>query len=272
MASRPRVALPSFSTIQSYTTPSKPVSASPAFATQPINEDIDTDMPAPVRTQQQWAEFGKQHVTHGLGRLKEEVMVKGEGVWLWNADGEKYLDFTAGIGVTNLGQYVSLDHRAIGYPLSPDDFIVKKEILTSSCHPEVSAAAAAQVHQLVHLQCSIAFHPTYLQLLVRLLPAMPHPSLDSFFFWNSGSEAVEAAIKLARFATKKTNIICFQGAYHGRTYGSTAVTKSKTVYFHGTGPVMVCHLVDSRRTYREKEGIKPCARIPRSVRIGVHES
>lgn len=167
-------------------------------------------MPAPVRTQQQWAEFGKQHVTHGLGRLKEEVMVKGEGVWLWNADGEKYLDFTAGIGVTNLGH----------------------------CHPEVSAAAAAQVHQLVHLQCSIAFHPTYLQLIERLLPAMPHPSLDSFFFWNSGSEAVEAAIKLARFATKKTNIICFQGAYHGRTYGSTAVTKSKTVYFHGTGPVM----------------------------------
>jgi 4-aminobutyrate aminotransferase len=64
-------------------------------------------MPAPVRTQQQWAEFGKAHVTHGLGRLKEEVMVKGEGVWLYNADGQKYLDFTAGIGVTNLGQYVN---------------------------------------------------------------------------------------------------------------------------------------------------------------------
>ena len=61
-------------------------------------------MPAPVRTQAQWAEFGKQHVTHGLGRLKEEVMVKGEGVWLYNAEGKKYLDFTAGIGVTNLGQ------------------------------------------------------------------------------------------------------------------------------------------------------------------------
>jgi 4-aminobutyrate aminotransferase-like enzyme len=81
---------------------------------------------------------------------------------------------------------------------------------------------------------------------------MPHPSLDSFFFWNSGSEAVEAAIKLARFATKKTNIICFQGAYHGRTYGSTAVTKSKTVYFHGTGPVMVCVYRHSARMSRDE--------------------
>jgi 4-aminobutyrate aminotransferase len=92
--------------IRTYTTPSKPVSASPAYATQSNDQDSNNDMPAPVRTQQQWADFGKAHVTHGLGRLREEVMVKGEGVWLYNADGQKYLDFTAGIGVTNLGQYV----------------------------------------------------------------------------------------------------------------------------------------------------------------------
>jgi len=62
--------------------------------------------------------------------------------------------------------------------------------------------------------------------------------LDSFFFWNSGSEAVEAAIKLARAATGRQNIITMQGAYHGRTFGAMALTRSKTIYSHGVGPLM----------------------------------
>jgi 4-aminobutyrate aminotransferase len=64
----------------------------------------------------------------------------------------------------------------------------------------------------VHAQCSIAFHAPYLALVGKLLPIMPDKSLDSFFFWNSGSEAVEAALKLARIATGRQNIICMQGA------------------------------------------------------------
>jgi len=87
------------------------------------------------------------------------------------------------------------------------------------------------------------FSSPYLQLIDKLLPAMPHPSLDQFFFWNSGSEAVEASIKLARQATGKQNIICFQGAYHGRTMGSGAVTRSKPIYTQGTGPLMVSSTV-----------------------------
>ena len=90
-----------------------------------------------------------------------------------------------------------------------------------------------------HTQCSIAFHEPYLQLIERLLPMMPHPSLDSFFFWNSGSEAIEATIKLARTATGRQNIIAMQGGYHGRTYGTMAVTKSKTIYSEGFHPLMV---------------------------------
>jgi len=89
------------------------------------------------------------------------------------------------------------------------------------------------------VQCSIALHEPYLRLIEGLLPIMPHPSLDSFFFWNSGSEAVECAIKMARTFTKKQNIICMQGGYHGRTYGAMALTKSKTIYSEGTGPLMV---------------------------------
>ncbi|KAF8638961.1 hypothetical protein AX17_001822 [Amanita inopinata Kibby_2008] len=67
---------------------------------------------------------------------------------------------------------------------------------------------------------------------------MPHPSLDSFFFWNSGSEAVEAALKMARICTGRQNIITMQGAFHGRTFGAMAITKSKTIYALGVSPLM----------------------------------
>ncbi|KAF7973317.1 hypothetical protein HWV62_15561 [Athelia sp. TMB] len=156
------------------------------------------------------AEFGKKHVTKGLGQLTSGVMSKGQGSYMSFEDGREMLDFTCGIGVTNLGH----------------------------CHPKVSGAAAAQCMDLVHGQCSIAFHGPYLRLIEALLPMMPHPSLDSFFFWNSGSEAVEAAIKMSRIITKKQNIIAMQGGYHGRTFGAMAVTKSKTIYSEGVAPLM----------------------------------
>jgi 4-aminobutyrate aminotransferase len=71
---------------------------------------------------------------------------------------------------------------------------------------------------------------------------MPHPSLDSFYFLSSGSEAVEAALKMVRGITRKQNIITMQGAYHGRTFGAMAITKSKTVYADGFSPLMVSPL------------------------------
>lgn len=61
-------------------------------------------MPIETRTAEQWSQFGRDHVTHGLGRLRDHVVVKGEGMYLETADGKRFLDFTAGIGVTNLGQ------------------------------------------------------------------------------------------------------------------------------------------------------------------------
>ncbi|KAI5119870.1 hypothetical protein M0805_000704 [Coniferiporia weirii] len=155
-------------------------------------------------------QIGEKHVTKGLGRMTEAIIAKGEGTYVTLHDGRRMLDFTCGIGVTSLGH----------------------------CHPKVSKAAAEQCMSLVHGQVSIAYHAPYLQLIEKLLPVMPHPSLDSFFFWNSGSEAVEASIKMARLFTKKQNIIVMQGAYHGRTYGATALTKSKTGYFDGTEPLM----------------------------------
>ncbi|KAI0949251.1 hypothetical protein AcW1_008920 [Taiwanofungus camphoratus] len=155
-------------------------------------------------------QFGQQHVTRGLKREVDAVITKGEGSFVTLGDGRRMLDFTCGIGVTNLGH----------------------------CHPKISGAAAAQCMELVHGQCSIAFHGPYLQLIEKLLPVMPDPSLDSFFFWNSGSEAIEAAIKMARAITGRQNIITMQGGYHGRTFGAMAVTRSKTVYSEGVHPLM----------------------------------
>ncbi|TFY62655.1 hypothetical protein EVJ58_g3726 [Rhodofomes roseus] len=155
-------------------------------------------------------QFGQKYVTAGLSRSLEAVVEKGEGSYLTVEDGRKMLDFTCGIGVTNLGH----------------------------CHPRVSGAAAKQCMEVVHMQCSIAFHQPYLKLIEKILPLMPDPSLNSFFWWNSGSEAIEAAIKIARTATGRQNIISMQGAYHGRTFGAMAVTKSKTIYSEGVHPLM----------------------------------
>ncbi|KAI0030949.1 acetylornithine aminotransferase [Vararia minispora EC-137] len=154
--------------------------------------------------------LGQKHVNKGVPKLTQDVFQSGQGSWVTMLSGKKYLDFTSGIGVTNLGH----------------------------CHPRVSKAAADQCMRIVHGQCSIAYNEPYLRLIEKLLPMMPHPSLDSFFFWNSGSEAVEGAIKIARMVTGKQNIISMQGAYHGRTMGAVAVTKSKTGYSEGTHPLM----------------------------------
>ena len=88
------------------------------------------------------------------------------------------------------------------------------------------------------VQVNIGFSAAQIELIQHLLPIMPHPSLDTLFFWNSGAEAVEAAVKLARAATKKQNIIVMQGSYHGRTAATAALTRSKTIYGEGHGPLM----------------------------------
>lgn len=158
------------------------------------------------------AEFGSAHIARGVGRLTQLVMSKGEGSWVWDAQGNKFLDLTCGIGVTNLGH----------------------------CHPGVTKAAQEQVGTMVHAQINIGFSQSYLRLVDAFLPRLAKldPSLDSIFLWNSGAEAVEASVKLARTATKKQNIIVMQGSYHGRTYGTMAMTRSKTVYAQGFAPLM----------------------------------
>ncbi|KAI8994714.1 pyridoxal phosphate-dependent transferase [Pilobolus umbonatus] len=155
-------------------------------------------------------QFGKKHIARGIGRSTELVIEKGRGSYVYAVDGKKYLDLTTGIGVTNTGH----------------------------CHPTVVKAVQEQVGKISHAQVNIFFQKPMLDLIDALIPKMPFPRLDTFFFWNSGAEAVEAAVKVARHATKKQNIIVFQGSYHGRTFGTMALTTSKTIYSAGFAPLM----------------------------------
>ncbi|MDI5971200.1 aminotransferase class III-fold pyridoxal phosphate-dependent enzyme [Streptomyces sp. SL13] len=145
-------------------------------------------------------------------QLKQATPVlaeRGEGVHLYGADGRRYLDFTAGIGVTSTGH----------------------------CHPRVVAAAQRQVATLIHGQYTTVMHRPLLELTDRLGEFLP-PTLDSVFYLNSGSEAVEAAVRLARHATGRQNIVAFHGGFHGRTMGAGALTTSANKFRAGIGPMM----------------------------------
>jgi 4-aminobutyrate aminotransferase len=132
----------------------------------------------------------------------------GTGSYLHAADGRRYLDFTCGYGVTSTGH----------------------------CHPRVVQAAQEQTGKLIHVSTAV-YNRVLLRLAERLAGLTP-PGLDVFFFHNSGSEAIEAAIKLARRATGRRELIAFQGAFHGRTTGAAALTTSKAFYRSGNGPFM----------------------------------
>ncbi|HSB91228.1 MAG TPA: aminotransferase class III-fold pyridoxal phosphate-dependent enzyme, partial [Anaerolineales bacterium] len=132
----------------------------------------------------------------------------GEGVYLYDAAGRRYLDFTSGIAVTSTGH----------------------------AHPRVVQAIQEQAARLIHGQANIVIHRPMLRLAEELQRVVP-AGLDSYFFTNSGAEAIEGAVKLARAATKRPNVVVFQGSFHGRTNATMAMTTSKTIYRAGYQPL-----------------------------------
>ncbi|MDN5805330.1 MAG: aminotransferase class III-fold pyridoxal phosphate-dependent enzyme, partial [Microlunatus sp.] len=121
----------------------------------------------------------------------------------------QYLDFTAGIGVTSTGH----------------------------CHPKVVAAAQDQVGKLIHAQYTTVMHRPLLTLVDRMSEVLP-AGLDRMFFTNSGSEAIEAALRLTRQATGRPNVIVFHGGFHGRTVAAGSMTTSGTKFRSGFSPLM----------------------------------
>ncbi len=148
------------------------------------------------------------HLTPALSRIFNFVADHAEGAYIYTDDGKKLLDFTSGIGVTNTGH----------------------------CHPKVVEAIREQAGLFLHAQANIVIHRPMLQLIEELRKIVPS-SIDSFFFANSGAEAVENAVKVARAATGRQNIIVFNGSFHGRTAATMALTTSKTGYRTGFGPL-----------------------------------
>jgi predicted acetylornithine/succinylornithine family transaminase len=145
-----------------------------------------------------------------LGRYFPGFEIKSaKGCYLIGGNGKKYLDFSSGIAVAATGH----------------------------AHPKVVAAAQKQTAKLIHICIGVAEYEPYVVLAEKLSKIMPF-SNGQFFFCQSGSEAVEAAIKLAKYSTKKPGLIALRGAFHGRTMGALSLTTSKMKYRHGYEPLL----------------------------------
>jgi 4-aminobutyrate aminotransferase len=149
------------------------------------------------------------HLSPLIKQASKVCVDRGEGCWLTDIQGKRYLDFTAGIGVTSTGH----------------------------CHPKVVAAAREQVGKVIHAQYTTVTHEPMLKLSDRLAEVMP-AGIDSVAFSNSGSEAVEMALRLARHATGRANIISFHGGFHGRTMAAASLTTSIAKVRTGFHPMM----------------------------------
>ncbi len=151
------------------------------------------------------------HLSPIWGRALPEALIaeRGEGAYLYTTDGRKLLDFTCGIGVTNTGH----------------------------AHPKVVRAIQEQAARLIHGQANIVYHQPLIELTHALASILPD-RLDTYYFSNSGAEILEGAVKLAKQATKRQNIVVFNGSFHGRTHLTMAMTTSKTIYRIGYQPLV----------------------------------
>jgi 4-aminobutyrate aminotransferase len=138
------------------------------------------------------------------------VVARGSGAVIEDVDGNRFLDLTAGIAVTAAGH----------------------------CHPDVVAAIQDQAAKLIHMSGTDFYYEPQIDLAQRLAEAAPGPSAKRVFFTNSGAEALEAALKLARFHTGRSRVVAFLGAFHGRTYGAMSLSGSKLVHRRGFSPLV----------------------------------
>ncbi len=137
------------------------------------------------------------------------VMDHGQGSWLWDVDGNQFLDFMAGIAVNSTGH----------------------------AHPEVVKAIQEQAEKFLHISSDF-YHIKMIEMAEKLNEIAPMEENAVTFLTNSGTEAVETAIKLARYHTERSNFIGFTGAFHGRTMGAVTFTASKSIYHKGFYPLM----------------------------------
>ena len=143
-----------------------------------------------------------------VGNYTKLCISRGEGVWLYGEDGQSYLDFSSGVGVASTGH----------------------------CHLEVVSAITTQSQKLIHACQGVVYYEPHVKLAEGLVKILGQP-FESVFFTQSGTDAVEAAMKLVQYVTGKPQLLAFKGGFHGRTLGSLSITTSKMAYREGYEPL-----------------------------------
>ena len=169
---------------------------------------IITDLPGPKAKMI----LNKDHkyVSPSYTRYYPAVIDSGQGVWVTDVDGNVFLDFSAGIGVVSTGH----------------------------CHPEVVKTIKEQSAKLLHMSGTDFYYPNQANLAEKLAEIVPGAKNKKVFFCNSGAEAVECAMKLARYHKRRARYIAFTGAFHGRTFGALSLTASKATQRRYFAPLL----------------------------------
>ena len=202
---------------------------------QATETNIETKLPhlvtpLPGPKAQQVVERDGRVVSPSYTRDYPLVVKRGRGAVIEDVDGNSFLDFAAGIAVVSTGH----------------------------CHPEVVAAIQRQASELIHMSGTDFYYPNMVELAEKLASIAPGKEPKRVYFGNSGTEAVEAAIKLAKYHTKRDKLVAFHGAFHGRTMGALSLTASRAVQRKGFGTLLsgVFHM-PFPDTYRGTYGIRP---------------
>ncbi|MEY2412818.1 MAG: 4-aminobutyrate aminotransferase [Acidobacteriaceae bacterium] len=169
---------------------------------------IITALPGP--NAKRAVEADDQYISPSYTRSYPLVAKSGRGIVVTDVDGNEFFDFSAGIAVTSTGH----------------------------CHPEVVAAIQKQAAELIHMSGTDFYYESLVTLAKRLSAIAPMKGPHRVYYGNSGAEAIECALKLARYHTKRQNIIAFFGAFHGRTMGAVSLTASKPQQKRRFGPLM----------------------------------
>ncbi len=170
-----------------------------ALSSLNTSESINTDIPGPRAAA--LVDRDQKVFAPCMGRVYPFVMERGTGCEVWDVDGNRYLDFNAGIAVVSAGH----------------------------SHPQIVRAVQEQATRFIHMAATDFYNEPMVTLGEKLVATMPRAYDWQVFLANSGTEAVEAAIKLARYATGRQGIIAFFGGFHGRSYGALSLTASKPV-------------------------------------------
>ena len=162
-----------------------------------IGPKLKTALPGPNATRILAAD--EQYMSPSYTRSYPLVAKRGRGIVVEDVDGNEFFDFSAGIAVTSTGH----------------------------CHPEVVAAIQKQAGELIHMSGTDFYYEGMVTLAERLSKIAPMPGPHKIYYGNSGAEAIECALKLARYHTRRQQVIAFFGAFHGRTMGALSLTASK---------------------------------------------